>query len=144
MLYIQYVLPTEKPLVERGKRSSHSSGQFKHEPTTPILKQRTRFHLQPHRFRCGYTFCLHDTDQDCCRNRVDVKPRSCKRCLSLWHVISTDRSIFRQPWVPEEFFFIVQRFQNLVSMCRDNLDFSSNQTASHGRDAMRSIINKHS
>ena len=34
---------------------------------------RTLFHLKPHRFRCGYAFCLHDTDRDRCRNRVDLK-----------------------------------------------------------------------
>ena len=34
---------------------------------------RTRFHLKPHRFRCGYAFCLHDTDRDHCRDRVDLK-----------------------------------------------------------------------
>ena len=34
---------------------------------------RTRFHLKPHRFRCGYAFCLHDTDRERCRNRVYLK-----------------------------------------------------------------------
>ena len=35
---------------------------------------RTRFHLKRPRFRYGYTFCLHDTDRDCYRNCVDLKP----------------------------------------------------------------------
>ena len=37
---------------------------------------RTLFHLKPHRFRCSYAFCLHDTDRDRCRNRVDLKTLS--------------------------------------------------------------------
>ena len=46
-----------------------------HRPNrlTQAAFTRTLFHLKPHRFRCGYAFCLHDTDRDRCRNRVDLK-----------------------------------------------------------------------
>ena len=43
------------------------------EQNTKVAFTRTLFHLKPHRFRCGYAFCLHDTDRDRCRNRVDLK-----------------------------------------------------------------------
>ena len=43
------------------------------KPLSKAAFTRTLFHLKPHRFRCGYAFCLHDTDRDRCRNRVDLK-----------------------------------------------------------------------
>ena len=44
--------------------------QIKSIDLIEALFTRTRFHLKPHQFRCGYAFRLHGADRVRCQNRV--------------------------------------------------------------------------